>query len=337
MIFSPAMIMLQTDPRKIDRLVQALLANATVFVSGERLAESLKVSRMTVCNWVHGLQEQGMAIEVKPKIGYRLTQVPDLLLPQLIKRELRTKILGKSIYHYFQVKSTNDVAHQLAQKGVAEGALVLAEKQTQGRGRLGRSWFSEKGLGIYFSMILRPTLKPRYASILNLAAAVAVSKAIESSCGLTTDIKWPNDVLINHKKCGGILTEMSGDIDQIKYIVIGIGINVNHLTFPKSLQKVASSLLLEGGRRFSRIEIILALLKHFEDLYLDFQKRGKGVIFEQWTQRSSFSRGREVSVDLGDQKIHGTTLGLSEDGSLLVRLSSGQVENVMAGDVVAWE
>jgi BirA family biotin operon repressor/biotin-[acetyl-CoA-carboxylase] ligase len=329
--------MLQEEARKLDRFIQLLLANATVFVSGEKLAEPLKVSRMTICNWVHRLREQGMVIETKPKIGYRLAQVPDLLLPQLIKRELRTKVLGKSLYHYFQVKSTNDVAHQLAQEGAAEGALIMAEMQTQGRGRLGRDWYSEKSVGIYLSLILRPDLKPRFAAIINLVAAVAVSQAIENTCSLTTDIKWPNDVLVNNKKCSGILTEMSADLDQIKYIVVGVGINVNHPSFPKSLQGRASSLFLEGGRRFSRIEIILAFLRYFEDLYLELHKQGSAPVLEQWIRRSSFARGKEVSIDLGDRTIRGTTVGLGKEGTLQVKLRSGQIEDIMSGDVVLWE
>ncbi len=325
------------ETRKLDRFIQLLLANATVFVSGEKLAEPLNVSRMTICNWVHRLREQGMVIEIKPKTGYRLTQVPDLLLPQLIKRELRTKVLGKSLYHYFQVGSTNDVAHQLAQQGVAEGALIMAEQQTHGRGRLGRDWYSEKSVGIYLSLILRPDLKPRHASIINLAAAVALSQAIENTCALTTDIRWPNDVLVNNKKCSGILTEMSADLDQIKYMVVGIGINVNHPSFPKSLEGRASSLFLEGGRRFSRIEIILALLRFFEDLYFQFQEQGSDEVLKQWIRRSSFARGKEVSVDLGDKKIHGTTMGLGKEGTLRVKLRRGLIEDVMSGDVVIWE
>ena len=222
-------------------------------------------------------------------------------------------------------------------QGAAEGTLVLSEEQTSGRGRLGRSWISEKSLGIYLSLILRPPLKPLYAPMFNLAAAVAVSKAIEQTCSLAADIKWPNDILINGKKCCGILTEMSADLDQIKYLVVGIGINVNHPVFPKSLQEHASSLFLEGGRRFSRIEIILALLKDLEDLYLDFQKKGKELILEQWMQRSSFSRGKEVSVDMGDRQVHGTTVGLGREGTLRVKLPNGQIEEIMTGDVVVWK
>ena len=327
----------QADIRKIDRFIQLLLANATVFVSGERLAEDLRVCRMTICNWVHRLQREGMTIEVKPNVGYRLTQVPDLLLPHLIKRELRTKIFGRNIHHFFQVGSTNDVAFQLAQEGVAEGTVVLSEEQTSGRGRLGRHWVSEKHLGIYMSLILRPRLTPGRAPLLNLAVAVAASRAIEQTSGLTADIKWPNDILINGKKCCGILTEMNADLDQIKYLVMGIGINVNHAVFPKALQAQASSLFLEGGRRFSRIEILLALLKNLEDIYLEFQEKGGEVVLKQWMQRSSFSHGKEVSVDVSDRQVHGTTLGLGGDGALRVRLGDGHIEEIMTGDVVVWK
>lgn len=327
----------QDDTRKIDRFIQLLLANATVFVSGEKLAETMRVCRMTICNWVHRLQKEGMAIEVKPKVGYRLTEVPDLLLAHLIKRELRTKTFGRNIQHHFQVGSTNDVAFQLAQEGAAEGTVVLSEEQTSGRGRLGRRWLSEKHLGIYMSLVVRPKLRPRHAPVLNLAVAVAVSKAIEQTCGLAADIKWPNDILVNGKKCCGILTEMTADLDQIKYLVIGIGINVNHARFPKSLEGQASSLFLEGGRRFSRIEIILALLKNLEDLYLEFQEKGREVILKQWMQRSSFSHGKEVSVEVSDRQVHGTTLGLGGDGALRVKLGDGQIEEIMTGDVVVWK
>jgi len=327
----------QADSRKIDRFIQLLLANATVFVSGEKLADSLKVCRMTICNWAHRLQKEGMGIEVKPNFGYRLTRVPDLLLPHLIKSELRAKIFGRDIHHYFQVGSTNDVAYQLAQEGAVEGTLVLAEEQICGRGRLGRSWLSEKHLGIYMSLILRPPVKPVHAPVFNLAVAVAVSRAIEQTCNLATDIKWPNDVLVNGKKCCGILTEMSADLDRIKYLVIGIGINVNHSAFPGFLQGQASSLFLEGGRRFSRIEIVLALLRNLEDLYLNYQEKGRGLILEQWMQRSSFSHGKEVSVDLNDRQVHGTTVGLGKDGTLRVKLANGQIEEIMTGDVVVWK
>jgi BirA family biotin operon repressor/biotin-[acetyl-CoA-carboxylase] ligase len=180
-------------------------------------------------------------------------------------------------------------------------------------------------------------VKPLYAPIFNLASAVAVSKAIEQASNLAADIKWPNDILINGKKCCGILTEMSADLDRIKHLVVGIGINVNHPVFPKSLQGQASSLFLEGSRRFSRIEIILALLKNLEDLYLEFQENGRESILEQWMQRSSFSRGKEVSVDLGDRQVHGTTLGLGREGTLRVKLGNGQIEEIMAGDVVVWK
>jgi BirA family transcriptional regulator, biotin operon repressor / biotin---[acetyl-CoA-carboxylase] ligase len=327
----------QADNRRIDRLLQLLLANATIFVSGEKLANSMNVSRMTICNWVDSLQQEGIAIEIKPKVGYRLAQVPDLLLPQLIRQELRTKLLGRSLYHYYQVKSTNDVAHQLAQQNAPEGTLIMAEEQTEGRGRLGRPWFSEKNVGIYLSLILRPALSPRRAPLINLAAAVAVSQAIEKVCALPTDIKWPNDVLVNGKKCCGILTEMSADLDQIKYLIVGIGINVNHRGFPKALQRQASSLSLEGGRRFSRIDIILALLHSFENLYSGLQAGKREAVFEQWKKRSSFSQGKPVLIDLGDKQIHGTTIGIGKEGALQVQLSNGQLQEIVAGDVVVWE
>jgi BirA family biotin operon repressor/biotin-[acetyl-CoA-carboxylase] ligase len=185
-------------------------------------------------------------------------------------------------------------------------------------------------------LILRPPAKPPHAPTFNLAAAVAVARAIEEVCGIKTDIKWPNDVLINGKKCCGILTEMNADLDRIKYLVVGIGINVNHESFPETLQE-ASSLFLEGGRRFSRIGLILAFLLHFESLYFESQKKGTEWIVQQWMDQSSFSRGREISVDLGDRQIEGTTWGLGKYGTLRVRLRDGGIEEIMTGDIVVWK
>jgi BirA family biotin operon repressor/biotin-[acetyl-CoA-carboxylase] ligase len=324
------------DESQIHQLILLLLRNPDKFTSHERLTEDLNISIEILAQWVDSLKDQGLEVEFHPQLGCRLGGAPDLLLPELIKPQLQTVTFGKIIRYFLQVGSTNDVSHQLAQQGADEGTLVLAEDQSQGRGRLGRSWFSKRNAGIYASLILRPDLKPRDAPILNLVAAVAASEAIERSCGLKMDIKWPNDLLVNGKKCCGILAEMDADLNAIHYVILGIGINVNQSCFPKMLQGQASSLFLEGGQKYSRVKVLVEFLKSFEALYMELQSKGSHEVITRWIQNSSYALGRKVSVDLGGRQIHGTTAGLGKEGTLRVQLENGQIEEVVSGEVVAW-
>jgi BirA family biotin operon repressor/biotin-[acetyl-CoA-carboxylase] ligase len=261
----------------------------------------------------------------------------DLLLPENILPHLKTESFGKTIYHRERVTSTNDLAHQLALAGASEGTLVLAEEQSRGRGRLGRTWTSERSAGIYASLVLRPGIEPREAPILNLAAAVAVSNGIRDVVALATDIKWPNDVMVNGYKCCGILTEMNAELDKIQFVILGMGINVNQMKFPPELENKASSLFLEAKREISRLEILVAVLKRFEDLYAEFLRQGRSVVLEQWIQRSSYASGKKVIVESGSRRISGVTVGLGEDGTLRIKTENGRIETIMNGDLVAWE
>jgi len=261
----------------------------------------------------------------------------DLLLPEFIYPRLQSQRLGKTIHHFLETGSTNDAARQLAEQGAAEGTLVLGEEQTQGRGRLGRSWLSERGAGIYASILLRPVLKPRDAAVLTLVAAVAGSEAIEQACDLRTDIKWPNDLLLRGRKCCGILSEMQADRDDIRYVIVGIGINVNHSAFPAELGECATSLRIEGKQTYSRVALLCELLRRFELLYDDWQRGSLARVLQAWVDRSSFAFGKHVTVDLGrGKKLEGHTAGLSELGNLKVKLADGRVEEVLSGDIVAW-
>jgi BirA family biotin operon repressor/biotin-[acetyl-CoA-carboxylase] ligase len=261
----------------------------------------------------------------------------DLLLPEFIHPRLKSRRLGKTIHHLVETGSTNDVARQLAEQGASEGMLVLAEEQTQGRGRLGRSWLSERSAGIYASILLRPVLKPRDAAVLTLVAAVAGSEAIEQVCGLNADIKWPNDLLLSGRKCCGILSEMQAERDEIRYVILGIGINVNHSVFPEELGQRATSLRIEGRQIYSRVVLLCEFLQRFELLYHDFQEGNRSAVLQRWVDRSSFAFEKQVTVDLGSgKKLEGKTAGLSELGNLKVKLADGRLEEVMSGDIVAW-
>jgi BirA family biotin operon repressor/biotin-[acetyl-CoA-carboxylase] ligase len=261
----------------------------------------------------------------------------DLLLPEFIYPRLKSHRLGKTIHHFLETGSTNDAARQLADQGAPEGTLVLAEEQTQGRGRLGRAWLSERGAGIYASILLRPVLKPRDVAVLTLVAAVAGSEAIELACGLRADIKWPNDLLLSGRKCCGILSEMQAERDDVRYVIVGIGINVNHSVFPEELSQRATSLRIEGKRTYSRVALLCEFLLRFELLYDDLQRGSLATVLQRWVDRSSFAFGKQVSVDLGSGKmVDGQTVGLSALGNLKVKLADGRVEEVMSGDIVAW-
>jgi BirA family biotin operon repressor/biotin-[acetyl-CoA-carboxylase] ligase len=202
---------------------------------------------------------------------------------------------------------------------------------------LGRSWLSEQGAGIYASILLRPVLKPRDAAVLTLVAAVATSEAIEQACGLKADIKWPNDLLLSGRKCCGILSEMQAERDEIRYVIVGIGINVNHSTFPEELGHRATSLRIEGRQCYSRVVVLCAFLQNFELLYDVWQQGDRAAVLQRWVDRSSFAFGKQVAVDLGKRKtVEGQTAGLSELGNLKVKLADGRVEEVMSGDIVAW-
>jgi BirA family biotin operon repressor/biotin-[acetyl-CoA-carboxylase] ligase len=261
----------------------------------------------------------------------------DLLLPEFIHPSLKSRRLGKTIRHLVETGSTNDVARQLAEQGASEGMLVLAEAQTQGRGRLGRSWLSEPSAGIYASILLRPTLAPRDAAVLTLVAAVAGSEAIEQACRLRADIKWPNDLLLSGRKCCGVLSEMQTERDEVRYVILGIGINVNHSVLPRELSGSATSLRIEGRQIYSRVALLCEFLQRFELLYHDLQQGKRSMVLQRWVDRSSFAFERQVTVDLGSgKKLEGTTAGLSELGNLRVKLADGRLEEVMSGDIVAW-
>ncbi len=282
----------QTDAR-LGRLVKLLTEHATVVVSGTKIAEELQVSRSEIWRLVQQLRDLGVDIEGHPATGYQLKAVPDLLLPELLLSALRGTMFG-TIHHYYKIGSTNDVAMQAASDGAPEGSVFLAEQQIAGRGRADHQWHSEQSSGIYCSVILRPPLPPSEVLILSLAIGLAVHTAIEEiNPQLRPDLKWPNDVLIAGKKVSGILTEMNAEATRVRYIVVGIGINVNQTKFPQELQPLATSLRLASGAEWSRLELCLALLKSLEREYVGLLRgsEARRSILERFQQNSSSIHG----------------------------------------------
>lgn len=322
-----------TDPR-IDKLAHVLVKHATVVVPGPKIASEIGVTRSTVWMWVEKLRSLGVNIKGYPASGYQLEKLPDILLPSLIRPELGDNEIGRKIVHYFRIGSTNDVALRLASRGAPHGTLVLAEEQTAGRGRFGRKWYSEKSSGIYSSIILRPPLAPAAAPILALMAGVATHRALSTTTGMTGDLRWPNDLLINGKKASGVLTEMNAELDRVHAVVLGIGVNVNHSAMPAELKNTATSLRIEGGKIYSRPQILIALLKELERHYRTLLTEGNAAIVERWMAVSSYARGKRIRVVTPSGESLATTMGLETNGALRVRYDDAREDCLVAGEII---
>ncbi len=320
--------------RKIDKLIELLVKNATVVVPGPKIASEIGVTRQQVWTWMEKLRLLGVEIRGVPAEGYQLVTIPDILVPSLLRAELGDNPIGRNIVHYFRTDSTNAVAIKLAADGAEHGTVVVAEEQTAGRGRLGRAWFSEKSSGIYTSIILRPPLAPAAAPVLTLMTGLAARKAVSTVTGLNVDIRWPNDLLINGKKVCGILTEMSAEVDRIHAVVLGIGINVNHSTMPAELEEIATSLRMEAHRTISRVQVLVTLLKEIERHYQMLLKDGNAAITERWEAASTFAHGKRVRVVTAAGEGLATTMGVEHSGALKIQYDDGRQESLVAGEVV---
>lgn len=322
-----------TTDRRITALVTLLAENATIVISGARIAREIGVSRSTVWRWVQRLRELGVKAKGHPRTGYFLEKVPDLLTPDMLKRQLKGSLFGKQVHHFLRVDSTNRVAMELGYTDEPEGTVVIAEEQTAGRGRAGRSWHSERGTGIYVTLLLRPKISPVQAPLLTMMAGLSARSAIQTQTGLAVDLKWPNDLMLSGKKLGGILTEMHAEPSQVRFVIVGIGININQEKFPPELAAIGTSLRTETGRLQSRMELLLRLLREFENDYNRFLREGAATVTQRFEVVSSYARGKHVAVSNGTENYFGVTAGLSPEGLLRVEKNDGTVVTVIAGDV----
>jgi BirA family biotin operon repressor/biotin-[acetyl-CoA-carboxylase] ligase len=317
------------------RILRALREAGEGGVSGAALAKDLGVSRAAVWNRIEELRRHGYDIEASPHLGYILRGTPDALHgDDLMARLPRNRVLGRDIRVFTETTSTNDIVEKLARDGVAEGSVVFAETQTKGRGRMGRQWFSPSGSGLWFSVLLRPKLRPSSATQLTVLSAVAVVRAIERETGLKPEIKWPNDIMFGQRKAAGILLELGAELDRIRHATLGIGIDVNldPASMPPEVREVATSLSHEAQRPMDRAGLATAVLRELDHLY---QRLGQGDFHEigdDWMRRCS-TLGRRVAITIGDRRITGRAEALDDEGALLVRTDSGTVERVIGGDV----
>ncbi len=317
------------------RILKALREAGDGSVSGAELSQQLGVSRAAVWARIEELRSLGYEIEASPHLGYRFLNAPDLLhADDLLSRLGETRVIGRDIRVFESTTSTNDVIEKLAHDGVKEGVVVFAESQTRGRGRLGRQWMSPAGKGLWFSVLLRPNLSPQATTQLTVASATALRRALTAQTGLRPDIKWPNDILLNGKKVCGILTELSAEVDRVKYVILGIGVDVNLTTadFPADLRDVATSLKAELGKALSRADLAVEILRQLDADYTKVIDGGFAAIADEWEEHCS-TIGRQVTIRAGERQIRGRAESLGEDGALLVRTEHGHLERVVGGDV----
>lgn len=323
-----------TTDRRIDGLLTLLTENSTIVISGAKIAKEIGVTRQQVWRWIQKLRELGVRVKGHPSSGYHIERTPDILAPQLLSHRLSGTPFARRIYHFFKVDSTNTVAMHLGEEGEPHGAVVLAEEQTAGRGRAGRSWLSEKSAGIHCTVLLRPAIPPAHAPLLTLVAGLAARDAAVEELDNIPDIRWPNDLLVGGRKFCGILTEMHAEPDRMHYAVIGIGVNVNQTKMPAELDGIATSLRMETGKIHSRLELLIRLLRYLDRYYNQFLAEGAVPILRRFAEVSSYSQGKRVRITTATETFTGTTAGLESSGVLRVARDDGRgIEPVLSGDV----
>lgn len=324
---------MQPELSQEEMILTFLAEGGDEFVSGATLSDKLGLSRTAVWKHVEVLRTLGYRIEAAPARGYRLLEVPDRLTALELAPLLSTRDLGRTIHYEDSLASTNALAFELATEGAFHGEVVIAEEQTAGKGRRGRSWVSPPGKNLYFSVVLRPELAPQRASELTLVAAVALCETLREA-GVHAQIKWPNDLEINGKKVAGILTELSAETDKVRFVVLGIGVNLNLGAgdLPAELAQTATSLKLERGQSVPRALFTAALWTKLEQ-WLDRHAEGGFELVRAAWKSMAQTLGQDVLVRSEQRELRGVAEDIDAQGALLVRTSDGALERVLAGDV----
>lgn len=314
-----------------DRVL-AFLKEKNEYCSGEEISNQIGVTRAAIWKAIKKLQADGYEIQSSTKKGYKLLVSPNIVTPNEVKEHLKTEYLGQNIHYEEKIGSTNDKAKELANLGAEEGFLVIADQQTGGKGRLGRRWESPARAGIWMSLILRPNILPQQASQITLIAGLCMCETLQGITGLKASIKWPNDIVISGKKVCGILTEMSAEMDGIKYIILGIGVNVNMTEFPEELP-YASSLALESGIEYSRKAIIDDFLERFEKEYNEYKQIPYLDTIRDRYEKNCITVHKQVKLIKKSEEVVAEVIGITEDGGLKVRHVDGTIEAIVSGEV----
>lgn len=313
-------------------ILNYLKENENKFVSGEEISNKLNITRASVWKHINSLKNDGYKVESVSRKGYKLISSPDILTYEEIRAYLKTERIGRKIIYKKSIDSTNLECKRIADDE-SEGTAVIGEEQLKGRGRLGRTWVSPLYKGIFMSIILKPDIDMEEAPKLTSLAAAAVFLAL-SDMGIGCQIKWPNDIVIDGKKVCGILTEMSGEINRINYIVVGIGINVNLNTddIPEELEDKATSLLIEKGERVDRRILLSGILNNFEALYDELLKGGYSKVVSICKDKSSLI-GKEVRIIKNGKETVGKAIDIDNQGALVVEYTNGEKDKIISGEV----
>jgi len=324
------------DNTSLVKIVTLLKSHKSEYLSGQDLSDSLKLSRAAVWKHIKKLQSLGYKIDSKPKLGYKLIKITDLLLPWEISDGLETKVFGKRIYYFDVLDSTQNFAIELASKKIESGTLVISEKQTHGRGRLDRKWVSPSG-GIWLSLILYPEFEISVSTLFPLVTSLALAMAIEKILKIKPKLKWPNDVTINDKKVAGILVDAAIESGKIDYLVLGIGINfkINPSEIEKMIKHTANyygvTTLLKKNENMNPKRLVQRFLLELEKLYQMLLKKEPAFFIREWTKRSS-TIGKSIAITLPNETLRGKALRIDNDGALVIS-NKGKTRRVIAGDV----
>lgn len=317
----------------MKKTILRALTQTDGYVSGQELCDRLHVSRTAVWKIINQLKEEGYGIESVPRRGYRILSRPDVITAEEIFSRLETRWAAQNIYFYERTDSTNNDAARLAQEGAPEGTLVLAEEQYGGKGRRGRSWVTPAGSAIAMSMLVRPQIRPDHVSMITLVIGMAVARACREFCGVEAKIKWPNDVVVDGRKISGTLTEMSSEIECVRYAVIGTGINTFIEQFPSELQHTANSLHRIMGKKPDRAGLVAEVMKWFEINYEKFLQTENLCLLREEYNALLAGIGGAVRVLEPENEYTGISEGINDMGELLVRREDGTLEQVYAGEV----
>ena len=315
----------------MKNLILAKLKENEGYISGEELSKNFGVSRTAIWKHIAELRGDGYNIESSSKKGYKLAGIPDLL----DGRELVIpdgQLMGSKIVHFDEIDSTNNYAKKIANEGCRHGTIVIAEKQTLGRGRIGREWKSSNSEGLWFTIVLRPDLEPEDVQIVTIAASVAVVEGISESQGIVCGIKWPNDIILGDRKLAGILTELSAEPGHVNYVVVGIGININQSSFDDEIRNKATSLKLHTGKQVSRVKVLESILTRFENVYNMILQGNTEEILDKWS-KYSVTIGKEVKIIYKHMEYTGIAQSIASDGKLVVKCDDGEVRQISAGEV----
>ncbi|MBV4420210.1 biotin--[acetyl-CoA-carboxylase] ligase [Clostridium tyrobutyricum] len=317
-----------------DAILNLLKKSTEDFISGQMISEKLGVSRTAVWKYINILRKEGYTIDSYSKKGYKLISSPDILTYEEVKNTIHTKYIGKKFFYYDSIDSTNTEGKKLAEKGEPHGTVIVSEEQTLGHGRLGRNWSSPKYKGIWASIILRPNADPINVPKTTQIAAAAMIRTLKS-LKIDALVKWPNDIIINHKKICGILTEMSAEINRVNYVVVGMGINANldKTDFNKDILNKATSLKIETNTSIDRKIFLGTLINEFEKLYDEFQENFAVTKSIEICKKYSAVIGNDIKILHSGKEFYAKAIDIEENGELVVQYKDGSIEKLISGEI----